>query len=293
MQVSATSRRTSQRMHRAAALPRARVVPRLPRVAVWVLAVLALLGAGLLWLRDSSLVAVQKVTVTGLTGPEAARVTERLTAAAQDMTTLHVRDDQLRAVVQPFPVVKSVTAQSRLPAHAADHRHRERPRRGRARRRRPDPRGRRRPAAARGRPALVAGRADARHPGRRPRRRPRPRCRRSRSWPPRRARCASARRSRAPRARAASPSPCERARSCASARRTAWRPSGRPRPPCWPTRRSAGARYLDLRYPERPAAGGLEDPATQRDPRAVNAASSTAPTTPVTPSAGAAAPTTP
>ena len=35
---------------------------------------------------------------------------------------------------------------------------------------------------------------------------------------------------------------------------------------------SAGATYLDLRYPERPAAGGLEDPATQRDPEAVNAA---------------------
>jgi cell division protein FtsQ len=55
---------------------------------------------------------------------------------------------------------------------------------------------------------------------------------------------------------------------------------------------SAGARYLDLRYPERPAAGGLEDPATQRDPRAVNAASSTAPATPITPATGATASTT-
>ncbi len=35
---------------------------------------------------------------------------------------------------------------------------------------------------------------------------------------------------------------------------------------------SAGATYLDLRYPERPAAGGLEDPTLQRDPEAVNAA---------------------
>ena len=35
---------------------------------------------------------------------------------------------------------------------------------------------------------------------------------------------------------------------------------------------SAGATYLDLRYPERPAAGGLEDPTLQRDPEAVNSA---------------------
>jgi cell division protein FtsQ len=54
---------------------------------------------------------------------------------------------------------------------------------------------------------------------------------------------------------------------------------------------SVGARYLDLRYPERPAAGGLEDPATQRDPRTANAASSTAPPTPVAPATGATAPT--
>src|SRR5206468_4148015 len=52
---------------------------------------------------------------------------------------------------------------------------------------------------------------------------------------------------------------------------------------------SAGATYLDLRYPERPAAGGLEDPATQRDPEAVNSAdpdpstTSATPTAPVTP----------
>jgi cell division protein FtsQ len=49
---------------------------------------------------------------------------------------------------------------------------------------------------------------------------------------------------------------------------------------------SAGASYLDLRYPERPAAGGLEDPATQHDPEAVNAADPPAATTPATPAPG-------
>lgn len=52
---------------------------------------------------------------------------------------------------------------------------------------------------------------------------------------------------------------------------------------------SAGATYLDLRYPERPAAGGLEDPATQRDPAAVNSADPVQPAPSVTPTA----PTTP
>src|SRR3954452_233532 len=102
-------------MHRAAAMPRVRSVPRLPRAAVWALALLALLVAGLLWLRDSSLVAVRKVTVVGLTGPEAPRVTRQLQDAARDMTTLHVRGDQLRSVVEPYPVVKDLRVSTDFP----------------------------------------------------------------------------------------------------------------------------------------------------------------------------------
>src|SRR3954449_1923527 len=102
-------------MHRAAAMPRVRSVPRLPRAAVWALALLALLVAGLLWLRDSSLVAVQNVTVAGLTGPEAPRVTRQLESAARDMTTLHVRGDQLRSVVEPYPVVKDLRVSTDFP----------------------------------------------------------------------------------------------------------------------------------------------------------------------------------
>src|SRR4051794_37481197 len=114
-QVTSVARRTWQRMHRAAAMPRVRSVPRLPRAAVWALAVLALLVAGMLWLRDSSLVAVRNVTVTGLTGPETARVTAQLQAAARDMTTLHVRGDQLRSVVEPYPVVKALRVSTDFP----------------------------------------------------------------------------------------------------------------------------------------------------------------------------------
>jgi cell division protein FtsQ len=47
-----------------------------------------------------------------------------------------------------------------------------------------------------------------------------------------------------------------------------------------------GATYLDLRYPERPAAGGLEDPSLQLDPESVNAADPAATTTTPAPTAG-------
>jgi cell division protein FtsQ len=102
-------------MHRAAAMPRVRSVPRLPRAAVWAVAVIALLIAGLLWFRDSSLVAVKHVTVVGLSGPETARVTAQLEDAARDMTTLHVRTDQLRSVVEPYPVVKDLEVTTDFP----------------------------------------------------------------------------------------------------------------------------------------------------------------------------------
>lgn len=115
MQVTRVARRTLTRMHRAAAMPRVRSVPRLPRAAVWALALIALLIAGFVWLRDSQLVAVKHVTVSGLSGPEATRVTAQLESAARDMTTLHVRTDQLRSVVEPYPVVKDLRVSSDFP----------------------------------------------------------------------------------------------------------------------------------------------------------------------------------
>jgi cell division protein FtsQ len=102
-------------MHRAAAIPRVRSLPRLPRAAVWALALIALVIAGTLWLRDSSLVAVQRVTVVGLTGPETARLTAQLEDAARDMTTMHVRGAQLRSVVAPYPVVKDLKISTDFP----------------------------------------------------------------------------------------------------------------------------------------------------------------------------------
>ena len=77
--------------------------------------VLALLGGGWLWLRDSGLVAVDKVSVTGLSGTEAPRVRAALEGAARDMTTLHVRPDQLRTAVEPYPAIMAVDAHPNFP----------------------------------------------------------------------------------------------------------------------------------------------------------------------------------
>ena len=45
-----------------------------PRLIGAVLVVLVLLGGLYLWLRDSSLVAVQRVRITGVSGPDAGRI---------------------------------------------------------------------------------------------------------------------------------------------------------------------------------------------------------------------------
>ena len=76
---------------------------------------LALLAGGWLWLRDSGLVAVDNVSVTGLSGTEAPRVRAALEGAARDMTTLHVRPDQLRTAVEPYPSIMAVDAHADFP----------------------------------------------------------------------------------------------------------------------------------------------------------------------------------
>jgi cell division protein FtsQ len=80
---------------------------------------LAFLTAGLiggwLWLRDSGLVSVDRVAITGASGPEGPAIRAALRSAAADMTTLHVDEDALRAAVRSFPVVKSLRVQADFP----------------------------------------------------------------------------------------------------------------------------------------------------------------------------------
>jgi cell division protein FtsQ len=87
--------------------------------------VLVVIVGGFLWLRDSSLVSVRRVTVSGVSGADAPRVRAALEQAARSMTTLHVRDGQLKTAVQPFPAVIGVTASSDFPhaIHITVHEH--------------------------------------------------------------------------------------------------------------------------------------------------------------------------
>lgn len=89
-------------------------VPR-PRVMLAILVVALALAGAWLWVRDSSLVAVNRVTVTGESGPDAGQIRSALIASARNMTTLDVRVDQLRTAVAPFPVVKGVDVTTQFP----------------------------------------------------------------------------------------------------------------------------------------------------------------------------------
>ena len=80
---------------------------------------IAVLALGWLWLRDSSFVAVQNVTVTGVTGPDAQRIRSVLTDAAHDMTTMHVDGGDLRNAVSAYPQVKGLHVTTHFP-HGMD-----------------------------------------------------------------------------------------------------------------------------------------------------------------------------
>jgi cell division protein FtsQ len=103
---------------RSMALPRA--LPggvqrrRLRVIAIAFLAGVAV-AIGWTWLRDSSLVAVEQVVVTGATGPEAANVRRALETAARDMSTLHVRRAELETAAAPYPIVESITVRTDFP----------------------------------------------------------------------------------------------------------------------------------------------------------------------------------
>jgi cell division protein FtsQ len=92
---------------------------KLPRFRARLLAAIAVValaaGGAWLWLRDSSLVAVHGVTVTGASGPNAGQIDAALEAAAHGMTTLHVDIGKLRAAVAEFPSVRDVKVSTTFP----------------------------------------------------------------------------------------------------------------------------------------------------------------------------------
>jgi cell division protein FtsQ len=86
-----------------------------PRLIAALVAALVLLVAGWFWLRDSSLVAVRSVEVTGVAGTQGAAVRDALQQAARSMTTLHVRQDALNAAVAPYAIVKRLEVATGFP----------------------------------------------------------------------------------------------------------------------------------------------------------------------------------
>jgi cell division protein FtsQ len=74
-----------------------------------------------LWLRDSSLVGVRRVTVTGLSGPHVAAIRGALREAALTMTTLDVDTGRLERAVQRFPDVRSLSVTTSFPHGIAIH----------------------------------------------------------------------------------------------------------------------------------------------------------------------------
>lgn len=107
-----------------AALPQSKSSsrPRWRPRARWIVLVVvlgALLVGGWLWLRDSSLAQVEKVNVTGATGETRRGVERAITIAAREMTTLHFDAAALRAALKPYPIVKSIEVRTH-PLHKID-----------------------------------------------------------------------------------------------------------------------------------------------------------------------------
>ena len=100
-------------------LRRRRLLRRLPRpglrVLGAVLALLAIAAGGWVWLRNSSLVAVQRVTIVGVSGRDADGIRAALSSAAHNMTTLDVKMAALRTAVAPYPVVKHLHVSTSFP----------------------------------------------------------------------------------------------------------------------------------------------------------------------------------
>ncbi len=84
-------------------------------VAAALVGLLVFLGCFWLWFRDSPFVSISRVQVTGLSGPGIPQIRQALRSAAMRMSTLNVDMTRLRAAVDPYPDVKSLTVQTQFP----------------------------------------------------------------------------------------------------------------------------------------------------------------------------------
>lgn len=118
---------TTKRRDRSRVRLRSRLRPRLrlglrgrrarlgPRTLLVLVALAALLTGAFFWVRGSSLVAVQDVRVTGVSGPDATAIRQSLVRTAEGMSTLDVDGKRLNATVARYPFVRSLTLHTHLP----------------------------------------------------------------------------------------------------------------------------------------------------------------------------------
>ena len=85
------------------------------RVVLGITLLVVVLAPLALWLRNSSLVRVQDVSVKGIEGPQAEQVRHALVAEGMDMTTLNVRKGALLRAVAQYPVVRSLRTDTDFP----------------------------------------------------------------------------------------------------------------------------------------------------------------------------------
>ena len=85
------------------------------RATLAVVIVLPLLAGGWLWLRDSSFVAVRHVHITGVHGAEAIEIRSALDEAAKRMSTMDFNAARLRSAVASFAIVGSVHVKTEPP----------------------------------------------------------------------------------------------------------------------------------------------------------------------------------
>jgi cell division protein FtsQ len=120
--MSATTRSGWRAAHRRR-LPRLPRRPRIrgrrphlgPRTLAGLVCLAALLVGAFFWIRQSSLVAVQEVTVTGVSGPDATAIHATLVRTAEGMSTLDLDRRRLDAAVAGYAFVRSLTLDPHFP----------------------------------------------------------------------------------------------------------------------------------------------------------------------------------
>jgi cell division protein FtsQ len=75
----------------------------------------AVAGGYFLYLRDSPLVAVSDVEVVGVRSGEPRRIIAEFDSAAREMTTLHVDRERLDRIAAAYPTIESVSADPNFP----------------------------------------------------------------------------------------------------------------------------------------------------------------------------------